>query len=79
MSGTQGYEMSEREIADIHNENTGNRYHRMNTIRARAFDAIYFATEKEFKLCPFKNRYGWCKLAEKHKGSHTVIWLGEDE
>lgn len=36
---SQSYELSEREIASLHNENSGSVYHRINTIRARCFDA----------------------------------------
>lgn len=70
---------SEREIAALVEENVGSPYNRKHRIAERAFEARMKATEKIEPLCPFRNKYGLCKLAEGHAGSHTVIYLGDDD
>ena len=70
---------NEREISAIYEENVGNPYIRAHRIAERAFEAKLRAAEKIEPLCPFRNKYGWCKLAEGHEGSHTVVFLGKED
>ena len=71
-------ELGERVLAALVDENSGNKYHRVNVIRDKGIEAIFQAAEIPIQICGFRNKYGWCKLADGHKGSHTVIWLGDD-
>lgn len=72
-------EIGERVIAALYEENNGVKYKRQHIVEERALDAKFIAAVKVEPLCQFKNKYGWCKLPENHKGSHTVINLGWDD
>lgn len=71
-------ELTEREIAAFHQENTGPPYKRLAAIT----DRVLFAHIEEALippiLCDFKNKWGWCLMHKGHQGQHTVVWLGED-
>lgn len=72
-------ELGERVLAALYEENHGLKSNRVHIIAERALDARIAANQKSFELCDFKNKYGWCKLEKYHQGSHTVIFLGEDD
>lgn len=72
-------EFGERVCAAIYEENSGNVYRRQHIIQERIIDARFIAAEKKVDLCQFKNQYGWCKLEIGHKGSHTVINMGDEK
>lgn len=69
---------TDREISAIHRENHGPAYNRTAVIKDRCIEAHIEASLKETPNCTFHNNHGWCKLSEGHKGSHTVIFLGND-
>lgn len=71
-------ELSDREIAAIHQENTGPSYKRIAAIVDRILDAHIEEAMVPPILCDFKNKWGWCLLGKGHEGSHNVVWLGED-
>lgn len=71
-------ELTEREISDIHRENTGPSYRRIAAIKDRVLEAHIEAALIPAPVCDFVNKYGHCKLDKGHSGTHTVIWLGGD-
>ncbi len=78
MNKNMNEELGERVIAALWEENSGVVYKRQHVVSERAIDARFLAAEKKVDLCPFVNRYGYCKLDAGHQGSHTVLFLGDD-
>lgn len=76
MSGSQNYELEEREICALVQENVGAPFKRLSYIKDRCIEARIEAALIPTDVCPFSNNFGFCKLNSGHKGTHTVIWLG---
>lgn len=79
MNKPNNEELSEREIAALHQENVGPSYKRHAAIVDRILDAHIEAAMMPFEVCKFNNKYGFCKLPTNHLGSHTVVFLGDDD
>lgn len=71
-------QLSEREISALFRENVGAPYRRAAYISDLAIDAQIEAALAPIEICGFVNKFGHCKLAKGHVGTHTVIYLGND-
>lgn len=79
MNKAELYELGERASALAFYENTGPERKRLSYLKDRFLDAQIEAALIEEPVCTFKNKWGWCKLPEGHKGSHTVVDLGDSK
>lgn len=72
-------ELGERVHRCIAEENTGNNYKRLQSIKLRVLDGHINQVFTPRERCSFTNQHGFCLEDVGHEGKHRCVFLGKDD
>lgn len=71
-------ELDDRVERCLAEENTGQKFNRIKSIKARVLEGHMNYALNPPPRCSFINEYGYCLEAVGHPGKHRCVFLGDD-